>query len=89
MLGLLDEAFFEEGEVVLAEGELLAAVTDGITEALSPAQEEFGDARTCAILCDAGEGASSALRQLVEAVEEWTAGSGFGDDLTALIVRAR
>jgi sigma-B regulation protein RsbU (phosphoserine phosphatase) len=89
VLGLLEDAVFEEGEVVLGEGDLLATVTDGVTEALSPDDEEFGDARVCASLCASKEGASSALRQLVDAVEEWTNRSGFGDDLTALIVRAR
>ena len=89
VLGLLEDAAFEEGEVVLGEGDLLATVTDGVTEALSPDDEEFGDARACASLCGSEKGASSALRQLVNAVEEWTGRSGFGDDLTALIVRAR
>ncbi len=89
VLGLLEDAVFEEGEVALGEGDLLATVTDGVTEALSPDDEEFGDARVCASLCASDEGASSALRQLVEAVEEWTDQSGFGDDLTVLIVRAR
>jgi sigma-B regulation protein RsbU (phosphoserine phosphatase) len=89
VLGLLEDAIFEEGEVVLGEGDLLAAVTDGVTEALSARDEEFGDGRACASLCASKEGASSALRDLVTAVEEWTEQSGFGDDLTALIVRAR
>ncbi|MCG6922033.1 MAG: SpoIIE family protein phosphatase [Acidobacteria bacterium] len=89
VLGLLEDAVFEEGKVVLGEGDLLATVTDGVTEALSPDDEEFGDARACASLCASDDNASSALRQLVEAVEAWTGRPGFGDDLTALIVRAR
>jgi sigma-B regulation protein RsbU (phosphoserine phosphatase) len=89
VLGLLEDAVFEEGEVVLGEGELLAAVTDGVTEALSPGDEEFGDARACSSLCAAREGAEAALRDLVSAVEEWTGRTSFSDDLTALIVRAR
>ena len=36
MLGLLDEVSFEVGEVALEPGDLLAVVTDGATEALSP-----------------------------------------------------
>jgi sigma-B regulation protein RsbU (phosphoserine phosphatase) len=87
VLGLLEDAAFEEGEVELRAGDLLAVVTDGVTEALSPDDEEFGDARACASLCASEEGASSALRHLVDAVEEWTNRSGFDDDLTALIVR--
>ena len=36
VLGLLDEVGFECGEVLLAPGDVLAMVTDGATEALSP-----------------------------------------------------
>jgi sigma-B regulation protein RsbU (phosphoserine phosphatase) len=89
VLGLLEEAGFEEGEVILGEGDLLAVVTDGVTEALSPGEEEFGDARACSSLCDARGGAAAVLRGLLDAVEEWTARASFDDDLTALIVRAR
>jgi sigma-B regulation protein RsbU (phosphoserine phosphatase) len=87
VLGLLEEATFEEGEVDLRAGDLLAVVTDGVTETVSAEDEEFGDDRVCASLCASRGGASSALRDLVSAVEEWTDRPGFGDDLTALIVR--
>jgi sigma-B regulation protein RsbU (phosphoserine phosphatase) len=87
VLGLIEDAAFEEGDVVLRRGDLLAAVTDGVTETVSAADEEFGDERVTASLRASREGASSALRDLVSAVEEWTDRPGFGDDLTALIVR--
>jgi phosphoserine phosphatase RsbU/P len=89
VLGLLEHALYEAGDVVLASGDLLAAVTDGVTEALSPADEEFGDDRTLRALGGAEPGAGAALRALVAAVAEWTGRGGFGDDLTALVVRAR
>jgi serine phosphatase RsbU (regulator of sigma subunit) len=87
VLGLLEDASFEEGEVELSAGDLLAVVTDGVTETVSTTDEEFGDERVCASLSASREGASSALRDLVSAVEQWTDRPGFGDDLTALIVR--
>jgi sigma-B regulation protein RsbU (phosphoserine phosphatase) len=90
VIGLLEAADYEEGEVVLETGDLLAVVTDGVTEALSPDDEEFGDGRVCASLQGAESSAESAVRRLVQAVEEWTgAADGFDDDLTALIMRAR
>ncbi len=89
VIGLLEDAVFEEGEVVLCPGDLLAIVTDGVTEAFSPNDEEFGDVRVCENLCAGKGGASSALRDLVGAVEEWTDRSSFGDDLTALIVKVK
>jgi sigma-B regulation protein RsbU (phosphoserine phosphatase) len=90
VLGLLEDAVFEEGEVILGPDDLLAVVTDGVTEALSPGDEEFGDERVGEALRVAETGAGAALRGLVRAVEEWTGpADGFGDDLTALIMRVR
>jgi sigma-B regulation protein RsbU (phosphoserine phosphatase) len=90
VIGLLEEADYEEGEVELGSGDLLAVVTDGVTEALSPGEEEFGDGRVCESLRGAGGSAESALRRLVRTVEEWTGPTaGFDDDLTALIMRAK
>jgi sigma-B regulation protein RsbU (phosphoserine phosphatase) len=90
VIGVLSEADYEEGRTDLGVGDLLAAVTDGVTEARSPRDEEFGDARVCESLQGAEGSAQSALRHLVKAVEEWTRpADGFGDDLTAVIMRAK
>jgi sigma-B regulation protein RsbU (phosphoserine phosphatase) len=90
VIGLLEEAVYEEGEVTLEAGDLLAVVTDGVTEALTTGEEEFGDERVCETLQGAEGSAESALRGLVQAVEDWTGpAEGFGDDLTALIMRAK
>jgi sigma-B regulation protein RsbU (phosphoserine phosphatase) len=88
VLGLLEDAVYEAGDVVLASGDLLSVVTDGVTEALSAADEEFGDDRALGALRGAEAGAGAALRALVAAVAEWTAPGTICDDLTALVVRA-
>ena len=44
-LGLLAEASYDVGEVALAPGDVVAVVTDGVTEAASPDDREFGDER--------------------------------------------
>jgi sigma-B regulation protein RsbU (phosphoserine phosphatase) len=89
VLGLLEDVALESGTVHLVSGDLVAAVTDGVTEALSPAGEELGDDRVCRALGSAGgAGAKEVLRSLVAAVDAWTGPAGSTDDLTALIVRA-
>jgi sigma-B regulation protein RsbU (phosphoserine phosphatase) len=89
VLGLLDEVAFECGEVDLASGDVLAMVTDGATEALSPDDEEFGDDRVLAALSASRRGpASRALSHLLTTVEAWTGGAGCTDDLTALLLKA-
>jgi sigma-B regulation protein RsbU (phosphoserine phosphatase) len=88
-LGLLEEAAFPAGEVALGSGDLLAMVTDGATEALSPDEQEFGDDRVYHALLEASGGSADAvLRRLVEAVDSWTGPAGCTDDLTALVLKA-
>lgn len=90
VLGLLEDAVFESGDVVLEPGDLVVAVTDGATEAASPADEEFGDGRVEAVIHDRRrEGAAAVLDGLFAAVQSWTGARGCADDLTALVLEAR
>jgi sigma-B regulation protein RsbU (phosphoserine phosphatase) len=89
VLGLLDEVQLEAGEVRLEPEDVMAVVTDGVTEAASPAEEEFTDARVVQALAAAAAGtAEHALRAIVSAVEEWTGAKGCSDDLTVLTLKA-
>jgi len=88
-LGLLEDAAFESGWVDLVPGDVVAVVTDGATEAMSPEGVEWGDARVLGALREAGEGTAAAvLRGLVGGVAAWTGSAGCSDDLTALILKA-
>jgi sigma-B regulation protein RsbU (phosphoserine phosphatase) len=88
-LGVIEEAVYEESSVVLDSGDIVAMVTDGVTEAASPEDREFGDEGVIEVLRRGhGEGAEAALRSLVEAVHAWTGSEGCADDLTALVLRA-
>jgi len=89
VLGLLEDVALEAGELDLGAGDLLTVVTDGVTEALNPAGEEFGDERVRRVLAEtAGRGASASLSALVAAVDTWAGAAGCTDDLTALILGA-
>ena len=89
VLGLLDHAGYDVGEIVLAPGEVVAMVTDGATEALSPDDRELGDERLMQALSVAAEGsAERQLEVLLDAVNSWTAERGCSDDLTALVLKA-
>ncbi len=89
-LGLLDEAAYEVGEATLLPGDVVAMVTDGVTEASSPDEREFGDDRVCEVVRTlSGLDASSVVNGLVAAVDEWKDVARLSDDLTALVLRAR
>jgi sigma-B regulation protein RsbU (phosphoserine phosphatase) len=89
-LGLLETVSYEVGEVRLQPGDAVAMVTDGVTEANSADEREFGDERVCEALRRLpGAGASAVLQGLVAAVYEWVGHAELEDDLTALVLIAR
>jgi sigma-B regulation protein RsbU (phosphoserine phosphatase) len=88
-LGLLEDARYEMGEIELASGDLVAMVTDGATEALSPDERELGDDGVLEVLARShGATAEETIERLLRAVEVWTGERGCTDDLTALVLRA-
>jgi phosphoserine phosphatase RsbU/P len=89
VLGLLEDVALEAGEIELGPGDLLAVVTDGVTEALSPGRREFGDERVRGRSRPRRGGPQpGVLEALVAAVDAWAGDAGCTDDLTALILRA-
>ncbi len=89
VLGLLESARYDMAEVQLASGELVAMVTDGATEALSPDDEEFGEDRLRALIETAcGECAEAVVGRVSERVREWAGSAGCSDDLTLLVLKA-
>jgi len=89
VLGLLESAQYDMAEVQLCPGELVAMVTDGATEALSPDDEEFGEDRLRALLESAsGDRAETVVRRVSESVREWAGPGGCSDDLTLMVLKA-
>jgi sigma-B regulation protein RsbU (phosphoserine phosphatase) len=87
-LGLLGDASYEAGDLELEPGDVVAVVTDGVTEATTAGEREFGDERVCeALRQPPGAGAAAVLRALVAAVDDWVGAAGCQDDLTALVLR--
>lgn len=88
VLGVFPDAQFEEGSFELQSGDLLVAYTDGLTEAMNSAGEEFGEERLCAAIAGLNEGtAKDALDQLVHQVTTWSKGTRQHDDITVLVLK--
>jgi len=80
---------YEAETRVLAPGETLVAVTDGVTEALNTDQQMFGAAQTLASLASvpAGASASQTLETLLAALGDHVGAAEPPDDITALALR--
>ena len=87
-LGLMANVGWRSERLELAPGDLLCLYSDGITEAVSPADEEFGIERLEALLAETGGlPLERRLERLAEAVTGFAAGQPQGDDQTFLLVR--
>lgn len=87
-LGLLPGARYAEGVLTMEAGDTLLVYTDGITEALDPDDEEFGEGR----LVEAAQRSRGlGLREMASAIEReldtFTRGVPYHDDRTLVIVR--
>jgi serine phosphatase RsbU (regulator of sigma subunit) len=87
-VGLLPGSTYQSACVELAPGDLLMLYSDGITECLSRADEEFGETRLVELLlAAAGRPLPEIVRAVERAVTAFAAGEPQGDDQTLVLLR--
>jgi sigma-B regulation protein RsbU (phosphoserine phosphatase) len=87
-LGWPAPSSFEAGRTVLEPGDTLMLYTDGLTEAMGPGQQMFGEGPLRATLEDGAALPLVGLRDRVLArLEAHTGGAPLDDDLTLLLLR--
>ena len=88
ILGLFPHATYEEETVQLEDGDTLVVFSDGVTEALNEAGDEFGEER---LLECVGEHLGCAtdvlLDRILATVRNFAASATQNDDVTALVLR--
>src|SRR5262249_19269403 len=88
VLGLFEQAAFDEATVQLEKGDLIVAFSDGVTEAMNPENEESTDDR---LLASAEKHSGGTPRQMLDAVladvQAFCAGATPSDDVTVVAVR--
>ncbi len=89
-LGLLEHTDYQEVTLQLKKGDLLAIFSDGISEAMNPAHDEFGTRHLANLL---RENAKRPVEEIIEKIFTEIAGFEEGrprrDDQTLLVVRVR
>jgi len=87
-LGLLPRGSYREGECEMQPGDLLCIYSDGITEAISASDEEFGEDRLVEVLAECRR---EPLQSIIAAIDRATASFAVGmpqaDDQTLLLLR--
>lgn len=82
------ERILEEAEVPLDPGDLLVFFTDGLSEAMNPQSELFGERRLRDVIEQASELGSEELKELILAeIRRFAAGAAQHDDMTLVVLK--
>jgi sigma-B regulation protein RsbU (phosphoserine phosphatase) len=88
VLSILEDFPYKEATVDLRPGDVLVMFSDGITEAVNPAQELFGEARLAAVI---EEHRTATARELIErimgAVHAYAGPTPQTDDMTVVVAK--
>ena len=89
VVGLMEECLYQQACVTLAAGDVLVGYTDGVSEAMNAADEEWGEERLmAAVWPNHAEAARTLIDRLLTAADAFVAGAPQHDDMTLLVVRA-
>jgi phosphoserine phosphatase RsbU/P len=89
VVGLIDNMPYEQRRVVLAQGDMLVAYTDGVSEAMNPSDEEWGEDSMLKALEECwGKKADEIVNAVLADADAFAAGAPQFDDMTLVVVRA-
>jgi sigma-B regulation protein RsbU (phosphoserine phosphatase) len=90
VIGLIPGATYEQSTLALQPGDILLAFTDGISEAMTHEEEEWGEDRLIECLAQCPDMPATALvKCLVEAADTFAGGAPQHDDMTLLVLKMK
>jgi predicted permease len=90
IIGMFPQSSYEEAVVDLRTGDVLIAFTDGVPEALNPADEEFGEERLKEALVRLADlPVSEISSRLLQELKDWISDAAQYDDLTFVLMKVR
>ncbi|MFC1554369.1 SpoIIE family protein phosphatase [candidate division KSB1 bacterium] len=88
IIGMMPDVKYQKGSVSLKSGDVVVMYTDGITEALNPENEEFGEERLVELCQENTDKSAEFLRNLILLeVEKFCNGTPQYDDMTMVILK--
>ena len=90
VVGLLESFPYQQATVTITPGDLLIAFTDGISESMNGADEEWGEERLKETVkgC-AGLSPTEAIAHIMQTADKFVAGAKQHDDMTLVVLHAR
>jgi len=88
VVGVFPQAQYDSSRITLEKGDLLLLYTDGITEPENEYEEMFGEERLIeTVQRVAAKPNEEILREVFDAVNQWTYAPDSADDMTMMIIR--
>jgi sigma-B regulation protein RsbU (phosphoserine phosphatase) len=88
VVGLLESFPYQQESLLLQPGDLLIAFTDGISEAVNSAGDEFGEDRLIRVLEETFDlAAASILSSIMHAADRFAGGAKQYDDMTLVVLK--
>jgi sigma-B regulation protein RsbU (phosphoserine phosphatase) len=89
VIGLMETCSYRQGSVTLERGDVLVAYTDGVSESMNAADEEWGEERlTQAVRPHRSLPARALIDHVMKSADAFVAGAPQHDDMTLVVVRA-
>lgn len=90
VVGLLESFSYQQATLTITPGDILIAFTDGISEAMNDAQDEFGEDRLIeTIKSCAGLSPAEIIACIMRAADAFVAGAKQNDDMTLVVLCAQ
>jgi len=90
LLGAVESAVYEQGEVNLNAGDLLLLYTDGVTETMNDKEELYGEERLEKMISDNKTGNAESVRQdILTALKKYAGSHPQEDDITMIVIKGK
>jgi sigma-B regulation protein RsbU (phosphoserine phosphatase) len=90
VVGLLENYPYQQAALMIAPGDMLIAFTDGVSEAMNDAQDEFGEERLIeTIQSCAGLSPAEIIACIMRTADAFAAGAKQNDDMTLIVLCAQ
>jgi sigma-B regulation protein RsbU (phosphoserine phosphatase) len=87
VVGLLETCAYERGSVTIGCGDVLVAFTDGVSEAMNAADEEWGEERLLETIGSSPLPPAPLIDSILQAADRFVAGAPQHDDMTLVVLQ--